>query len=149
MSASDAERLHTYINAMLNAFLVDEQVFPSAQGRMRYNPLDFQTLRYVDAHPDCRGNEVAKALGVAVTTQQSALDRLIRQGLIERRDHPEDGRAKAHRLTGQGASLRAAIKAQDMANMEFLLESLSPEEREAMLTILGKIHARISAQVKR
>lgn len=144
MSRNQAEELHASINAMLNLFLVNEQSFPSAQGKMRYNPLDFQTLRFVGAHPGCRGAELAKSLSVAPTTAQSALDRLIRKGLIERADHPEDGRGKIHSLTEEGESLRAAIKQQDLDNMEFLLSALSPEERVAMLAILGKVERKIA-----
>ena len=74
MASDQAEQLHRYINTMLNLFLVNEQSFPSAKGRMRYNPLDFQTLRFVAAQPDCRGSDIARALGVVPTTLQSALD---------------------------------------------------------------------------
>ena len=145
MSKDQAEELHGYINALLNLFLVNEQSFPSAQGRMRYNPLDFQTLRHVSARPDCRGAEIAKALSVAPTTVQSALDRLIRKGFISRADHPEDSRGKIHRLTQDGAALTAAIKQQDMDNMAFLLGALSEAEREEMLRMMSKVHAKITS----
>ncbi|MEL6238862.1 MAG: MarR family winged helix-turn-helix transcriptional regulator [Pseudomonadota bacterium] len=145
MARNQAEELHGYINTMLNLFLVNEQRFPSAKGRMRYNALDFQALRFVSGHPDCRGADISRALGVAPTTLQSALDRLIRNGLIERRDHPSDGRGKIHRLTDQGEDLREAIREQDMDNMTFLLDALNGEEREQILAILGKIEAQIVA----
>ncbi|MEM9407426.1 MAG: MarR family winged helix-turn-helix transcriptional regulator [Acidobacteriota bacterium] len=145
MASQQAEELLAYINSLLNLFLVNEQNFPSAQGKMRYNPLDFQALRYVSAHPDCRGAEIARALSVAPTTLQSALDRMIRNGLIERRDHPKDRRGKIHRLTKEGQSLRQAILSQDMENMEFLLGALSAEERVEILRMLGKVHRQVES----
>ncbi|MEM9286571.1 MAG: MarR family winged helix-turn-helix transcriptional regulator [Pseudomonadota bacterium] len=142
---SQAQRLHAHINALINLFLVNEKTFPSAQGRMRYSPLDFQTIRYVDAHPDCPAKAIADALGVAPTTLQSVLDRLIRKGYLERGDHPTDRRAKVHRLTVEGRALRDAIEQQDMENMQFLLGALTNDERERILALFDKIRDRINA----
>lgn len=143
MSSEQEKRLHVQINALLNLFLVNEKSFPPAQGRMRYSALDFQTIRFVDAHPDSPAKTIADALGVAPTTLQSALDRLIRQGYLERGEHPSDGRAKVHRLTPQGEDLRQAIESQDLDNMRFILDALSPTERVSLLEMLEKVTAQI------
>ncbi len=145
MKNDQAARLHAHINSLINLFLVNEQSFPSAQGRMRYSPLDFQTIRFVSANPDCPAKAIADALGVAPTTQQSALDRLIRKGFLKRGPHPKDGRAKVHRLTAAGIELRNSIEAQDMENMHFLLEPLTVRERENLLKILDKVRAKVDA----
>ncbi|MEM7781427.1 MAG: MarR family winged helix-turn-helix transcriptional regulator [Pseudomonadota bacterium] len=143
MKTDQAGQLHGHINAMLNLFLVNEQSFPSARGRMRYSPLDFQTIRFVAANPDCPAKAIADALGVAPTTLQSALDRLIRKGYLERGQHPQDGRAKVHRLTPDGEELRAAIEEQDLENMRFLLAPLSADERKSLLAMMAKVRAKI------
>jgi len=136
-------RLHAHINAILNLFLVNEKAFPPAQGQMRYNPLDFQTIRFVSANPDCPAKMIADAMGVAPTTQQSVLDRLIRKGVLERDAHPTDGRSKIHRLTQAGRDLREAIEAQDLANMRFILEPLTEAERESLLSMFEKVQTKI------
>ena len=111
---------------------------------MRYNPIDFQTLRFVDAHPGCRGTDAAKALGVAPTTVQSSLDRLIRNGLIDRKPHAVSKRAKAHYLTEEGLSVRKAIHRQDISNMETMLSVLSPDERASVINALDKVVANLN-----
>ncbi|WP_298302003.1 MarR family winged helix-turn-helix transcriptional regulator [uncultured Erythrobacter sp.] len=146
MANDHAARLHSHINSLINLFLVNEQSFPSAQGRMRYSPLDFQTIRFVSTNPDCPAKAIADALGVAPTTLQSALDRLIRKGYLERGPHPQDGRAKVHRLTPDGLELRAAIEAQDLENMQFLLDPLTARERETLLKIMEKVSAKVDAE---
>ena len=131
------------IGFLLNLFIVNEERFPSAEGRIRYNPIDFQTLRYIERAPGCRGVDIARALGVAPTTLQSALDRLIKKGWVERHDHPTSKRAKAHSLTEAGQELRASIHRQDLANMDVMLAALSPQEQKQAVALMGKIAAHL------
>lgn len=144
MSNSNAFRLLGHINELLNLFLVDEQRFPSAMGKMRYNPVDFQTIRYIKQNSGCRGVEIAIALSVAPTTQQSSLDRLIRKGLVNRDAHPSDLRSKVHTLTANGDALFENILQQDLANMNFILDSLTQAEQASILLMLEKVSQKIS-----
>jgi len=134
----DARRLLRVINTLLNLFIVDETRFPPAEGRMRYNPIDFQTLRIVETQPGIRATDIAALLRVAPTTLQSALDRLLRKGLLDRRAHPDDARARAYFLTEAGEDIRAAIQRQDIENMQVLLSGLDPDKRDMVLEQLEK-----------
>lgn len=138
------ESLLQSVGYLLNLFIVNEERFPSAEGRMRYNPIDFQTLRYIEAAPGCRGVDIARALGVAPTTLQSALDRLIKKGWVERYNHPMSKRAKAHALTEKGKALRASIHRQDLANMDVMLGALTQAEQKQAVQLMGKIAAHLS-----
>lgn len=139
MSSNGAASLLDNIGIVMRVFLVDESRFPSAEGKMRYNPIDFQTLRYVETNPGCQGADIARALGVAPTTQQSSLDRLIRQGLIEKSLHPNSGRSKAYALTTEGRELRSAIHRQDINNMETILSCLEKNEQATFIELADKI----------
>lgn len=139
MSEENAANLLKGISVLLRVFLVDETRFPSAEGRMRYNPIDFQTLLYLESHPGCQGADIARALKAAPTTQQSSLDRLIRLGLVEKSDHPSSGRSKAYALTNDGRDLRAAIHRQDIANMKTMLSFLQKDERDEIVRLVEKV----------
>jgi len=139
MKNKDAENLVESVGTLLRLFTVDETKFPSAEGRMRYNPIDFQTLRFIDKNPDCRGADIARALGVAPTTQQSALDRLIRKGFVARQQHPTSRKAKTHILTPDGQELRYAIQRQDKANMQTVLGLLEENEQKEIVRLLEKV----------
>jgi len=139
MTKTNTEILLESVSTLLRVFILDETRFPSAEGRMRYNPIDFQTLRYIFKNPHCKGVDIARALGVAPTTQQSALDRLIRKGFVARNEHPTSKRAKAHRLTDEGKALRAAIHRQDISNMETMLGLLTGEEQKQIISIMTKV----------
>lgn len=146
MSDSNAARLLESVRTLLSVFLVDETRFPSAEGRMRYNPIDFRTLNFLEAHPGCQGADLARALNVAPTTAQSTLDRLIRQRLVTKEPHPTSARSKAYSLTETGKDLSAAIHRQDIANMSMMLSLLEEEEREQALYLLEKIAAGVASK---
>jgi DNA-binding MarR family transcriptional regulator len=55
------------------------------------NALDAQTLVFIAEHPGCGIGDVARYLNVAMTTMSSAVDRLVKKDLIDRR-RPEDNR---------------------------------------------------------
>jgi len=139
MQSDYPERLLQCVGGLLQLFIVSEERFPSAEGRMRYNPLDFQTLRYIDANPESQGADIARALGIAPTTQQSVLDRLIRKGLIVRSHHPTNRKARLHSLTPSGTDLRQAIHRQDMTNMKTMLATLDQNEQAEIIKLLEKV----------
>jgi len=139
MPTKNEELLFQHVAALLNLFLVNEHRFPSAMGKMRYNPLDFQTLRHIKKFSGCRGSEIATALSVAPTTQQSSLDRLIRRGLITKSNHSTDLRSKVYHLTDDGELMHSAIYQQDIKNMSSVLSALTKSEQALLLSLFNKI----------
>ena len=132
-----ADRMARAVNTLLNRYLVR-----GADGRERpipYNPVDYQTLRFVAAAREARATDVAKHLGTPPTTMQSALDRLKRRGLLTKRASDADRRARLYRLTEDGARVHAAIEAQDRANMAAMMEALSPAERQTLTALMERI----------
>jgi len=112
---------------------------------MKYNPLDFQTLRFIKENSPCRAIEMAKALSVAPTTQQSSLDRLIKKRFVKREAHPSDQRSKVHSLTESGDELVNDILNQDIENMNFILSSLTHSEQKTLLILFGKVEQKINS----
>lgn len=133
-----AERLLAIVTNLINLFSVDESMFPATEGRERYNPIDFQTLKFVETHANARATDIGDALRVAPTTLQSVLDRLLEKGLLERDVHPDDGRARIYRLSAIGAAMRAAIQQQDLDNMGALLAGMDANKREIVLEQMEK-----------
>lgn len=135
--ADDADRLAHIVNGLLVRYLVR-----GADGQERawpYNPVDYGTLRYLGSRPGARATDVARHLGTPATTMQSALDRLLRAGLLHKRRHASDGRARAYTLSPAGQDVLARIEAQDRANMAELLANLPPRDRAALLKLLDRV----------
>lgn len=134
---NNTDRLLGAVDALLTRYLLagaDGQPRP-----MRYNPLDYQSLRFIENNPDCRPTDICHALFLPPTTVQSVLDRLCRMGLISKHAHPTDKRARIYRLTDEGTRMRAKILAQDRANIQEMLNSLTDVEQEQMLKLMEKV----------
>lgn len=135
------------LSALVRAFTVNERRFPAAEGRVTFNPHDFETLAFLKANPGARAKDIGDCLGVKPTTIQSIIDRLIRRGLVRRDDTSLKGRAVALFLTDEGVSLRAAIERQNLANCEKMLSALPETEREAFVLSIRKIARAIERDI--
>lgn len=139
LNKDHTERLLGAVDAVLNRFLVE-----GADGEprpLRYNPVDYQTLKRIEDQPDSRATDIAEQLRIPATTMQSALDRLVRMGFLEKRNHPSDGRAKVYCLSEEGVELRRKIHAQDRANLGAMLEVLPPEKQEEFVVLMETVEA--------
>lgn len=139
MMRDDVQIMADVLRVLLRAFTIDEGRFPAAEGQARYNGPDFQTVHFIAGHPGCSGLDLAAFLGVAPTTAQSVIDRLVRRDLVSRERSAEDRRAVSLALTGTGEALRTAILRQDMANCRRMLGCLPPRKRSAFVEQLEQI----------
>jgi DNA-binding MarR family transcriptional regulator len=78
-------------------------------------------------------NEVARSLGVAMSTATQLADRLERLGLVERRADPADRRVVRLALTEAGRSAIAEHARERDARIAVAMQRLTPVEREAVL----------------
>jgi len=103
------------------------------------NALDAETLVFIGDNPGCGMGDVARYLNVALTTMSSAVDRLVRKRLIERRRTEDDRRSLALTVTDQG---RQAIDDHVAAYRELcriMLRSLTPQEQGELIRLTEKI----------
>ena len=97
-----AEEMLEGIRTILRTFTVDETRFPPAEGRVKYNPVDFQALYYLSGNPQSKNADLARFLGIAATSAQSVCDRLIDRGFVTRNSSESNQRAVALSLTADG-----------------------------------------------
>jgi MarR family transcriptional regulator, 2-MHQ and catechol-resistance regulon repressor len=85
-------------------------------------------------------NEIGKKVLLTSGSITSAVDRLEEKGLVERRAHDTDRRAKMVHLTKQGKKLITAVYANHAADMERLASaSLTKKDRETLIRLLKQI----------
>src|SRR5215831_17454211 len=68
-----------------------------------------------------------------------AVDRLVRKGLVVRKEQPADRRVRRVELTPKGRALIAAIFREHAAAMERVVDVLSTKERITLLRLLKKL----------
>lgn len=69
----------------------------------------------------------------------AAVDRLEAQGLVERRAHPSDRRARVVNLTPEGKRLIKGVFAEHERDMERAASALSDSERATIIQLLKKL----------
>src|SRR5437867_333115 len=92
-------------------------------------------------------NEIGKKVLLTSGSITVAVDRLETKGLVERRAHGSDRRARIVHLTKEGRKLITHAYADHAADMERLLSaSLTKEERKTLIRILKKIGYEVAVE---
>lgn len=82
--------------------------------------------------------ELVEALDVEQATMANTLNRMERDGLIIRKDHPTDGRAKIICLTDKAQSVRDDAYAYANSVNDIALADFTPEEREMFMHFMRR-----------
>ena len=84
-------------------------------------------------------NTIGKKVLLTSGSITTAVDRLERRGLVERRDAPADRRARVVHLTPEGRKLIKRAFTQHAADMEQASAALNESERQTLLRLLKKL----------
>lgn len=86
--------------------------------------------------------DVAERLGISLPAASRAVDSLVRRGLAERAEDPDDRRMKQVRMTRKGDRLMERLVAARIRSFERLLEEFTVTERRKLGDALDEILAR-------
>jgi DNA-binding MarR family transcriptional regulator len=103
------------------------------------------TLRSVQRRPLTIA-DVAATRHFSHSAASRAVERLVRDGLLSRREHPDDRRQKLLTLTPQGEALLTDIEALFSQQLDAFVASLDEQEREQVRLCLGQWLAKLSIE---
>lgn len=103
------------------------------------DPSFYSVLVELHEHPGIDQRRLGEALGIDRTTIGEMADDLERRGMISRKVHAEDRRARVLSLTEMGNAIRLKIRPHMMRAQEQLEAALTPAEREIFLGLLTRI----------
>ncbi|HSL81432.1 MAG TPA: MarR family transcriptional regulator [Thermoanaerobaculia bacterium] len=84
-------------------------------------------------------NELAAHLYLDKSTASRVVKALVEKGYVERRPHPEDGRAVQLLATEAGRRLHAVIERDLLSQVEGLVADFDPEVRRALGSLLARL----------
>lgn len=113
--------------------------FAQGPGGEDVTPGLFGVLVIIEANPDLKQSELARATHLDRSTVVTVIDNLERRGLVERRAALHDRRSNAIRLTDDGAALLRKLKRQVSQHEKRLLQNFSAAESETLLALLKKV----------
>ncbi len=108
-------------------------------------PAQFMTLLELWAEDGLTQRELVERLDVEQATMANTLARMVRDGLVVRRPHPEDGRAQQVWLTEKARALEGPATAQARQVNERALAALTPGERQTLLALISRAIASLQS----
>lgn len=113
--------------------------FAKGPGEQDVTPGLFGVLVIIEANPDLKQSDLARATHLDRSTVVTVIDNLERRGLVERRAALHDRRSNAIRLTADGTALLRKLKRQVVQHEKRLLGNYSDAEREMLFNLLQKV----------
>lgn len=101
-------------------------------------------LRYLSRQRECSMRELADYMKMGVSSVTGMIDRLVKQGLTNRRRTERDRRVVYVDLTAKGRKIVKEILSERRETTLSLFESLTAEERSTYLCILEKLVKKLS-----
>jgi MarR family transcriptional regulator, 2-MHQ and catechol-resistance regulon repressor len=108
-------------------------------------PSDFAVLEALLHKGPLPINTIGRKVLLTSGSITAAVDRLEAQGLVERRAHPTDRRARVVHLTTAGKRLITGIFAEHERDMERAASALTASERATLIRLLKKIGYKAAA----
>jgi DNA-binding MarR family transcriptional regulator len=106
-------------------------------------PREFALLRSVASSEGDSQQAIGERMGIAPSRMVAFVDSLERRDLLERRQNPDDRRARALFLTDEGREVLGRAFQAAGEYERAVSQDLTGEEREQLLELLGRVGARL------
>ncbi|MBU3739658.1 MAG: winged helix-turn-helix transcriptional regulator [Rhodoferax sp.] len=117
----------------IEQFVQDMAVYP-------FKPVDFSVMCVIVDNPGVTSRQLCAALNILPPNLVGLIQSLEQRGLIERRPHPQDGRATGLHATAQGAQRMMEARRTADAVEDRLASRLSPRDRQKLLELLQAVY---------
>jgi MarR family transcriptional regulator, 2-MHQ and catechol-resistance regulon repressor len=134
----DSTGVHVWL-VFMKAF---QALFPHAAQSIERTELgdsDFRVLEALLHKGPLPVNTIGPKVWLTPGSISVAVDRLVKKGLVSRKDHPDDRRVRRVELTPKGRALITRGFGEHAAAMEDVADVLSKSERLTLLRLLKKL----------
>lgn len=115
------------------------QDFAATMDGAEVTPSQFGVLALIEANSGLSQTHLARILGVDRSTVVTVIDKLERQGLVERAARPDDRRSHALRLSRPGRVRFQALARRVRRHEARIARRLSMRERKLLIALLQRI----------
>ena len=141
MTASRAELTKEIIRLQQMSHAMG-QYAPEVWMELNLTISQLKSLFFIDSEVSTNFRKLATALGVTPPDVTRIVDRLVEQGLVSRRENPEDRRVQLLQATKKGKSLLAKLRENKTTHLYRILTHLSTEE---LTTVVKGLDALVRA----
>ena len=115
------------------------QDFAASLNGADVTPGQFGVLALIEANAGLSQTRLAEILGIDRSTVVAVIDKLERQGLVERAARPNDRRSHALKLSRQGQTRFEALAQRVRKHEAHIARRLSARERRTLIELLQRI----------
>jgi DNA-binding MarR family transcriptional regulator len=115
------------------------QDFAASMNGADITPGQFGVLALIEANAGLSQTRLSQILGIDRSTLVAVIDKLERQGLVERAARPNDRRSHALKLSRHGQSRFQALARLVRQHEARIARQLSPRERKTLIDLLQRI----------
>jgi len=134
---ADSQSLRIWLNLLKCTNLIEERIGRHLKAEFNTRLRSFDVLAQIDREPaNPTLGELSRRLMVTTGNVTSLIDRLERDGLVERRPLPNDRRSQLVRLTPAGKSLLDRMLPAHNRQLAGLLEDLGAAKRGKLEALL-------------
>ena len=148
METDEQEGVHAWLVMWKAAHAVEAYAVKSIAG-VEMCGSDFAVLEALLHKGPLPVNVIGRKVLLTSGSITTAVDRLEKKGLVERKSDAEDKRSRIVHLTREGRKLIKKAFADHAADMERLVSVLEPDERATMIRLLKKIGLEAVAAIER
>ena len=137
----DTSYLQTLLgyNARRAALVIIER-FIQDMASFDLRPVDFSVLSVIFHNPGVTSRQLCAALSILPPNLVGLIKALEKRELIERRPHPQDGRALGLHTTAAGQQLMKQAEKQAAETERLVAHRLAPHEQQQLIALLQKIY---------
>ena len=106
-------------------------------------------IRLLDQHPGVSQRELAELAALKPASLTETIERMERDGLVERQRDQQDRRIIRVKLTPLGQKRSQQLAKEHQQFQKALLNSLSVEEKQALIQICQKLNTNLLALIER
>jgi DNA-binding MarR family transcriptional regulator len=146
----DHQALRLWLRLLACTSLIEAPLRQQLRGQFESSLPRFDLMAQLDRHPQgLKMRELSRRLMVTGGNVTGLTDRLVAEGLVERRDDPSDRRACTVALTAEGQrQFRSMARAYEGWIVE-LFAGLSAVEQAQLFELLGRLKKSLPVEVDR
>ena len=147
-SSQDHQSLRLWLRLLACHSLIESHLRTQLRRQFGTTLARFDLMAQLDRHPrELKMGELSQLLMVTGGNVTGLVDRLINEGLIERRDDPSDRRAYFVRLTHKGQALFDQMASAHEQWLISLFNGLDKVQQNQLNTLLGEFRERLNTVV--
>ena len=114
--------------------------FSKCMAVYRLRPVDFSVLSLITHNPGITSRQLCSALNILPPNLVGKISAIEKRGLVERRPHPQDGRAVGLYLTNTGVELMREAECTASELEDESTQQLTAAEKKTLIRLLQKIY---------